>query len=91
MAPPQWTQALWARTPLLLLALVLGAMSAAAASYDPALWNQYNLYEATKVPEALLFGGNDAPALFPLDFGYGVEVRCASAHQAFGCHVAVVA
>lgn len=65
------------------LSLLLAAYPAAdaAVTYDEALWNSYNRYEASNIPANLMFADRSGASpyggslLFPLDHGYEVEVR----------------
>jgi hypothetical protein len=62
---------------LLLAAASCARPAAAAVSYNPQLWNGYNRYEASGIHANMLFhdAKRDGPQLFPLDFGWNVEVR----------------
>lgn len=62
-----------------LLAAALAAPAAGAPAFVPAAWSSYNAYTATGVPSKLLFPDDVSAHLFPLDLGYSVKVRRASA------------
>jgi hypothetical protein len=62
--------ALAALPPLLLLLTCAAPRAHAAVTYNPQLWNSYNKYTATGIHPNLLF----SKQLFPLDFGWNVEV-----------------
>jgi len=78
-SPPLLRCAAPAGLVLLLVALAAVPQSHAAVTFSPALWNAYARFEASGIPEELMFADPMAsgPSLFPLSFAGSVQVCCA--------------